>query len=441
MRPHARGFQDRRFQNRRAGAPRSACLSRETHAGSRCLASATSLVAVRAGDNERPPSQSRCHRAVLLGVLATAIFAPSWAVAEAPAAADAFWRRTASTTSFSWQDRGLREGLQQLAHAHQIQVWIDRRVDPARRVTVEVTGVPLLEAIREIAQRAGAAAVAIEPVIIVGHPETVLRIAASIGRLRGELAATTHPAARRLRERQAVQWPMLATPDDALAAAFRAWRIDPPPVTLPHDLWPAGELREVDAAMALGLIAGGFDRAVRFDAPAVAFEPLASSPTYTANYRAAEVPRPLRNEVAERDSATMWNVRGPTVELTATAVGHAALRMALAAAETRDAPAGRNAAPAESRFTLEVKQTPAAELLAKLAAAGGWQLEISEEAQRRAASRISLSARDATLAELVEAACRQAGLEGQLEGGRLRVRPATRPHPAAPNGPSPSSAP
>ncbi|MEO0530528.1 MAG: hypothetical protein AAF266_08115 [Planctomycetota bacterium] len=131
-------------------------------------------------------------------------------------------------------------------------MWIDRRVDPRREITLVASKQPMATLLDQVAQQAELGVVAFDRVVYVGPLET----AAELHKTSSESAK----ASRRLSRRGTTNWQRLATPrqiaiDVANEVGVTITNLE----RIPHDVWPAGATPAMAAGDRLTLLLAGFD--------------------------------------------------------------------------------------------------------------------------------------------------------------------------------------
>jgi hypothetical protein len=289
-----------------------------------------------------------------------------------------------------------RDALQQVARQGQVNLLVDRRVDPTAPVSPGSLGPDIYTSIKQIAQQRDCVVMPVSGVLVVGRPEWVDATAASLMMLTqpGDAAATT------------VNWPTLTTPTEALN---RAAGEAPGNIALPHDLWPATQWTGIAPQVATTLVLAQFDRRLgkgsltgRTPLTAVPVEAVQHS---TRRYQAGKHSALLRQTIEQTDpAAKLRSVRGRW-DVSATATAHRlatdALMVALAVPKM--------AKPNEDKrqFSLELK-APAGDAIRKFAATANLVCVIDDTADAACRSIVTLRAKDKTLRELIELVAEQA---------------------------------
>jgi hypothetical protein len=333
-----------------------------------------------------------------------------------------FWRALATPKSFIWNEQSIRSGLQRIIEGTPVQIWLDRRIDPDHPVTIEVSGEPLAKALQRIAAELGAEAIPIGSLVLIA-PEHAA----------GPLATRALQALRdpqvpsQARRRITAQLDLLTTPREAVQDVASTASIPIDVSSLPHDLLPAVELRDVPAAVLLELFAGGFDLTTDWSSNPVTFRPLQPEDQtrlvtieYTSSRNAEPLVRQFRSDAPQADARQ----RGTTVTIRGTAGDHARWAMlATTGVQKADQPA-TSSGPLDprARLTLRVANKPLRTVLESITKSMNLELDTSGCQAERLNELISFEAQERTLDELLEeiSAKSQASIERQ--GRRLMVR-------------------
>ena len=85
----------------------------------------------------------------------------------------------------TWERKPLREGLQNLARSQKVAIYLDRRSNPDREISIAIDEAPLRVALRRIARKGQLGVGFVGPVVYIGPPLTCTRIA-TLAELRNE---------------------------------------------------------------------------------------------------------------------------------------------------------------------------------------------------------------------------------------------------------------
>lgn len=336
------------------------------------------------------------------GVFAAVIAAtrlPAQAITEAPKSAErrislespreSQRRGPRQTAAIHWQGVPLGEAIGRLKPLFAETVFVDRRVDPELRVTLDIEASSAEQVVAAVAAEQGLGVARFGKVIYLG-PATSAAQLKSVSAARAKAVSLLPTALRTsFASRRTLDWPRLAEPRSIVEAIATqsGWTIGNPE-EIPFDLWQAGKLPELNLTEQLTVLLAGFD---------LTFEVNADQRTINV------VPQ---TPVGKLPVGSV----GSTVQAKATPKADA----------TRPA-------KGKQTFSLRVEEKPVGSVLKQLAAKLNWALQIDEEAIRAAGlsldKRVSFSVEQADQEKLLEALLTPAGLEYKIDGNRVRVMP------------------
>jgi hypothetical protein len=290
------------------------------------------------------------------------------------------------TASIHWQGVSLKDAVARLRPLFDQSVFVDRRVDPDARVSLDVEAASAEQVLTALGLEHQLAVGRLGRVLYLGPTASADQLK-QIALLREKEAARLQGDLRTsLAGRSSLSWPRLSEPRQLVISIANqsGWRISNPE-KLPHDLWDAGELTELTTIERLSLLLIGFNQTFEL-------KPVART------IQIVDLP-PLSNEpakpVASRPST------GPTTKRATTA--------------------------GKQVYTLRVQEKPVGAVLRELSQRLHWAIEIDERAIRAAGKsldkRVSFSVENADQEKLLDALLTPAGLEYQLEGEQVRVLP------------------
>jgi len=302
-------------------------------------------------------------------------------------------------------------------------VWIDRHVDTGIPVRLTLVATPASQIVLKIASDADWAVFPLPGVLLVGRPAWV---DATIDHLCPSAGAE---------ERITVRWPTGSTAGEVLnqilsATPGRARAAIPPaqPAAsswLPHDVWPGGELIEVDRTLAVSLVLAQFEMGMKRGTPLktlAALKPLASgvpggvqvwsamapAKPFPLTYPAGDSEGLIRDLLKQKQPrSTIRTTDGKLLVLT-TATNHREAIAAIWAAGKR--PADKKRPGQDLVFDLKLVNKPVAEVLGQLAAADNRRFRIEPEAGLASEQLVSLDAKQETLPKLGEMVAAIVGL-------------------------------
>lgn len=275
----------------------------------------------------------------------------------------------AAPISAQWRSAPGRQALERLAAETEVAIWIDRRVDVRKELTLDASSTTMAALIDGAASSLDLGAAAIDEVVYIGPKDAAAAwpILAAQWR-RGASSA--------LRKGSPLKWPRLSEPRKLAeeVAASAGYRIENP-AAIPHDLWPAGSTPPLAVGDQLTLLCLGFDLKWTVADKAkktIRLESIAKLPT--------------------GESATLSALIGST-----------------------PAPLG------EKRYTLRVVEQPIGPVLKQLATQLGRELDAAVNADALN-QRVSFEVQQATLEELLEAAGEAANLDISATESSIRVQ-------------------
>ena len=374
------------------------------------------------------------HCRKLPGV-AAALLVLAWGIAPEAAgqrpetaAAGRVVRQTSRTAMIHWDRVPLRDALARLPTLFDEVVFVDRRVDPQQRISLNVAGAAMDDVLGRIAEETSLGVSQLGSLRYLGPRGSAERLR-TVAVVRNEDVAKTSAALRMpLLRRERLSWPRRTEPRGLVTAfaAQRGWRVRQAE-RIPHDLWTAGGLPELTIAEQLSVLLIGFDltfevvekeRALEI----VPLEPVTIKRSYRLPSRLGDPETVLQQQlpdVAARVEGTTVFVDGPVED-------HERLLELLRGSTGR----ARSSAPVRKTrqvYTLRVQEQPVGEVLRQLAERLQWPIEIDESALRAAGlsleKRVTFAVENSSQEELLEAVLRPAGLDFRREGERLRIVP------------------
>jgi hypothetical protein len=369
---------------------------------------------------------------VLIAALLTASCVFARAFGETSTAASS--RRGAAngverTATVEWQHVPLQNALSRLNGVFDEPVFVDRRVDPTQRVSLEIEAATLNEVLERLSAAAHLGYSELQSIHYLGPPAAAetLRTVAELRRAEASRLPARFRAALELK--QAVTWPRLTEPRQLITALVerRGWRIAHAE-RIPHDLWAAGELPALAFSDQLTVLMIGFNLTFEIKSAErmleiVPLQELTIRREYEMPNQSAATLEPLRQVLEEAKSH-----RRDATKLIVDARIEQHERLAeLLRGRSAAAPASRSARKTAQRYTLRVEEQPVGAVLNELAARLGRSLEIDSAAIDAAGlsleKRVSFSVENGDEDELWDAVLRPAGLDYRREGTRLRIVP------------------
>jgi|GEM_PF-1616639 len=180
----------------------------------------------------------------------------------------AFTRKLSDIQTSQWRQLTLKQVVQNIGSAHQIKVWLDRRVDSARLIDLTVKNLTVADALEQLAAQADAVAVIHSPVIFFVPKQHAADLPVVLADARRQAARLPTELANIFTVEQAVRWPKLVQPNQL----FRDWCS---PLadkitaiqSLPYDVWDQGSLPALSLIDRLAILAFGFGKRLDLQPP------------------------------------------------------------------------------------------------------------------------------------------------------------------------------
>ncbi|MEM7559886.1 MAG: hypothetical protein AAF394_12265, partial [Planctomycetota bacterium] len=320
-----------------------------------------------------------------------------------------------------WQNKPLRQGMQELAKSHRLSLWIDRRIDPNQLLKLQTNqSDTLATAIERLGKEFELDIGLLENVLYVGPADSLPRLQRAHVVLHDVLSKRENRARTEMR---ALRWEELATPMSLVQQLESTWSISVS-AKLPHDLMHEGSIENCTLATQLALIGSGFGLEPFWNEreSSVGYRLLGSERAWSCSYESkslgpiarstadlAKLARRHKGKVTRRADLTLVN--GPT-----------ALHQALLA-QPAIGGAPKNAF-ANSVYTFEVKNEPVEVVLQSLAGSLGlvlkWDSAVADEQRKQ---RISLDIKNAKVDELLKQFGQQADLQMERVDLTVTIRP------------------
>jgi hypothetical protein len=330
-----------------------------------------------------------------------------------------------------------RRVVLRLRELHQIALLLDRRIDPDRPIDVQFTQVSLQEALQAFAVQLEADCVQVGGTLLIGPKASTDRIRTLIELRTRELRQSEGQDAIgrqfTLLRGTTLRWNDLAEPAslvDEVCAAFVIERTDE--VRVPHDLWAAGVMADVNAIEALMLLLGQFDLTFAWEqqSAAIRLHPMPPSATVLREHLPPQ--QELAAAVAlirEQFPHLKPQISGRSILLEATVGEHEAVVALLDPPPQR--PREASLGPlSRRRFTLKA---PRAEAIAVLRTLQTQDVVIEyDPAALQSAGidlqqAVTLELDKATAEELFRQLCEPLGLSFEIEDSTVRLFPASPP--------------
>jgi hypothetical protein len=322
----------------------------------------------------------------------------------------------------------LSDALRRLNETFHAAVFLDRRVDPTRRINLDAQDANLAHSLQLLANAAELGGSQIGNVTYLGPRSTAEQLR-TIAEVHSD-EANRLPAGDRapLLQKRPLEWPRLTEPRALVSdsVSSRGWRLAGSEL-IPHDLWPAGRLPAAPLAEQLTVLLAGFDLSYRVlgSQRTIEIVPLERSATLSRRYRLRYGAEDLKR-IQQQFPGLRMQLQGEFVSVDGGLKEHQALAEWLIGPKSQ--PVSRPPTGAAKQvYTLHVEEQPLKAVIDTLAAKLKWQLEVDEAAIRAAGKsldqRVSFEVTNADQDELLRAMLRPAGLDFRREGERIQIVP------------------
>ncbi len=321
-----------------------------------------------------------------------------------------------SSVSFSWKERPLREGLTVLSRGTSVAIFLDRRFDSERAVTLQVDQLPLADAIKAIAAEIEGSIAMLGPVVYVAPRGLAPRVQALATLRQAEAAKSVG----NWRGTEPLAWDDLAEPRElAEQIVSRAGMKLLNAAEIPHDVWLPCEGPALTSAQQLSLVLAGFDLTWEFEADGVKIVPAPESLEYEQTYTvaggastiASDLQKKLPGLKAVAESTTRIRVQG-------TAEQQASVADLLAGKRTVT---NTVVTPGAKRYTLNVENQPIGAIVQTIAKELGVKVQAQEALVEKLKPRVNLEVNQVTAEELLQKVLGPAGMKFKLTEKTLEL--------------------
>lgn len=324
----------------------------------------------------------------------------------------------------TFDKRPLGECFKTLSAAYQVAIWVDRRVDRSRIVSIVAVGaneVPesktTLGRIAAVAKLGGCDAGLIENIVYIGPPDQIGAVQRAAARLHNEIMTFRKGLANKAQvELRTLNWEEITTPAELLRNIQEQWSIEIDS-ELTHDLMHSGTLPSSTLATQLTLLHAGFDLQVDCDKNGTySTSPLAQESVWKAEYSSKELQTDRLTAARKEFPKATMSVRGKV----STVTGPTGFHLRLLATRV---PNPRKTEPA--RFTIPEIRAPLERVLGDLAKQLGMQVQWSDEIpQSERQAIVNFSVPEAkTTDEIIEQIADENHLKVLIQGQTIEVSP------------------
>jgi hypothetical protein len=337
--------------------------------------------------------------------------------------------------SITHEGAELRPLLQRVASERGVAFVLDRRVDPSRRIDLELPPFRLRDALAKIAAEADCLCTVAGDTVFIGPRDGTGKLRTLIALRETELdQPATQPGWRELELRRAwtFAWDDLDGPADLVLIAAQHWTLQVEGLDqVPHDLWAAGTLAGVNAVEALSVLLVQFDLTFEWtaDRTGVRIVPIPDTVAITRSHTVRRITAARALERI-RELYPKLHVQMQGRELVATGTVEeqdVVARLARGESPNEPDPQPVDFGPLRRRrFTIQVVSRPVEAVLQTLAGNG---IDVRYDADQLKtmgidlSKQISFDLKEATVEELFGAICLPVGLRFTVEGDAVTLSP------------------
>jgi len=323
--------------------------------------------------------------------------------------------------SLTWGDREVRGALAGLSNSTGVAIFLDRRIDPSRRLTISAADEPLRTVLMRTAEQVEGGVSLVGSVVYVG-PKLAAGKLATLAALKRQEVGKFPPDVRiRLAKSEAWSWDELSEPRRLLTElAERGGVRVANPELMPHDLWPTASWPAMHWTERMTLLLAGFDLTYEADgASSIRLVPvpeeLVSEKTYTPRGDADQAAADLRRHVP----AAKIVVEGRTLRVSAASEDHDRIHRLLQGESVTTT----KVTPGQKRYTLTVENKPAGAVVKTIASQLGKKLKVDPALAEKLETEVSLKVQEVPLDELFAKTLGPLGLTFRLTDDSLEIVP------------------
>lgn len=341
----------------------------------------------------------------------------------------------------AWSGQELREALATLSRSPGIRVamMLDRRVDPQRRLNLAMGNVPFEEALSRIAKAADVALCQVGSVIYFGPPAITHRLR-TVAELRKQDIRELPPSeARRFAALKPLAWDDFAEPRELLKAiAAEAGTTIENLDAVPHDLWGAVELPSMPVADRLSIVAAAYDLTFEIQpgGQTLRLVPIPERVAIKRSYPIGKAAADVAGKLSEVFRDCKIGVAGTRIEVEGRIEDQLQIAEAINGKPIRKPSVGGAAATGDvalDRLRIDAftaTNQPLGALIKEIARR--LQLEAEFDGPALVEAKVSLDRlvsvelKSGSVKELLDKVMKPYGLDYEIEGKKLKVRPAAK---------------
>ncbi len=321
----------------------------------------------------------------------------------------------------------LRPALMNLAQFQGVAVFLDRRVDPNKKIEFSVTQseMSLWDLLQKFADSLQLGVSRIGPTVYLGPPSTA-RVLATVAALRSDEVSTLPVAAQRqLQRATSLEWPELAMPRQLVQQVGESHGIQVEGLEgISHDLWPAVDLPRMTFVQQMTLLLAGFDLTFTFQdgGQRIKLVPLPDRAVVQRDYALRSSTSEIVDELRRQLPNARFALRSGRLLAEATVEEHESIRRLVSgrpAAKTANKPplAG------EKRYKLTIKEQPVGGVAKALAKNLAREFYFDPRTKDTLEELVSFQVENVTLDELLHALLDPVGLSYEIDDQTLRILP------------------
>ena len=336
--------------------------------------------------------------------------------------------------SVTWQGQELGRALNRLAASQQIVLWLDRRVDPRQSVDIQLTDVPLQQALEETAQHYGLGVARLDRIVYVGPAKSAREVATLSQRAHDSLDGVPEANKRQWLQTKPLRWPRLSEPRALLTELLAEDHIQLlGSQRIAHDLWPAKKLPPLPLVDRVVLILLGFDLTCEIgpDGRTCTVAAIQRPVVLSRQYKLSGNQRKLLARIAREVPQAQLKVNDQTL----TAVGRwedqLQLRRLLSAPGPISAsgrPRARGKKDSQQVYSLRLRNQPVGRVMDQLAAQLKlkvvWNDQQLAAAKRSRKTPVSCDVHEVDLDELLQSILAPAGMQYRRNGRQVEIEAA-----------------
>lgn len=329
-------------------------------------------------------------------------------------------RVLAEEDRLSLRDQSLRDGLATLEQVYRVCIFLDRRVDPNRRMSVSSPAISLRDRVALIAESAELETALLEWGIYVGPPDTAQRLATLTALQQQRVRGFDRNLQRRLMAERPLKWPRLAQPQPIVESLAQAYQIRLQGIDeIPFDVWAERSLPEMDFPSALTLLLAGFNSTFEWleVGQSAAVVPFPSKVSLQEVYRLPVGRQPPLAQWRQQYDGATFVAKVRELQVDGPISAHRAVKDWISGRPTRTT----SRTNGEKRLTLKIGSATLKQATDYLAKELKIEFEFSGEAEKKLGERIALEVTDASLEELLRELLDPLELTFKIDGSKVQV--------------------